>query len=1045
MENTFNRVDTVKYWTHKILPQVYEDSLSYLEILGRVTHALNELIENNNHIPEYVQNLIAEYINSGDIEAVLRDVLSKDVINVKNPPENLTPASGDGSKDDTEAIQGCIDYASTHNGGMVWFPNGSYLTGNLTMHDNVTLKGNGRYATRIVMRGGVTSPFIGGSFRNISVCDLTIDGNADIQVNNIDVISATVAECLFNNLVLTDGYNLMRLTENGGHIQINNVVFDKAVVTALETVKGDAEGTVTVDNIIINQVSKLNGVSSITIGTNNGVFDNIVSITPIATGIIVNGDNNKITAVIENAMVDYADNGIGNDIEIVGSSKKYTVSGGVSETSGSKNVVVGGDSKETVDSDKVVAIGGKYGVSVGSDDNTIVAGNKVVNVSGNSEETVGTNKTIEVSGNSVETVIGKKTVMVTSDSEESVGGNKTVAVTGESDETVSGNKMVEVGGNKTETIKGGMSVSVEHDASETVDGDKGVTVTGNTTETSANKKVVSGNEEHEVDLFKVTGGDFNINTTNPFTYRTPTAINDYFKAVPFKDQMGNLFNLLVETDLTDKSGHDFVNVKNEGAVGDGVTDDSDAFISAFAGGNKNILIPSGTYLITKSIPVFDNTGVLCYGDILDRIPQGTVAYELPGVFNVMQRNNVHFNGVRVRGTGSVDGGLVNRSVFHFNECTDVSVKNCNLVDIQCAYVIRFNNCTNVHADGNYVNHYSFAGISCIGACHNAWVTNNTLLNLENYTYANTYPIGLCGYEKELTADAEMGSNLFCIGNYIENSRAWWEGIDAHGGENMVITGNTIKGCMTGIAVFTTPSKHFYAKNVVISDNVIELGADKTHVRGVNNVCFSIGGENFVVTGNTCKNGGVINDDTKAPNSVYIIESKNMLFENNILANCNGYVFEVRSVENVVIKNNLITGLHWDTKQDIGKPVVLSTHFDLKFVNLHFVDNIIHAEEDGFIIYGRNGASNVAYTVDSYIEVLNNKVFGGSYPGVYDDNIVCSPTPNINNMRMGKKGQIVYNSNPAQGAPVGWICIADWVDGEGGQWVPLAIIPAPETA
>ena len=41
---TFNTVSALKYWCYKILPLVYDDSLSYYEVLCKVKEKLNEVI-----------------------------------------------------------------------------------------------------------------------------------------------------------------------------------------------------------------------------------------------------------------------------------------------------------------------------------------------------------------------------------------------------------------------------------------------------------------------------------------------------------------------------------------------------------------------------------------------------------------------------------------------------------------------------------------------------------------------------------------------------------------------------------------------------------------------------------------------------------------------------------------------------------------------------------------------------------------------------------------------------------------------------------------
>ena len=81
----FTEVKPLCYWVQHILPLVYDDSLSYMELLGRVTKRLNELIENNNKLPDYIIELIKEYISSGEIEKVLAEVLANYMLNVKFP------------------------------------------------------------------------------------------------------------------------------------------------------------------------------------------------------------------------------------------------------------------------------------------------------------------------------------------------------------------------------------------------------------------------------------------------------------------------------------------------------------------------------------------------------------------------------------------------------------------------------------------------------------------------------------------------------------------------------------------------------------------------------------------------------------------------------------------------------------------------------------------------------------------------------------------------------------------------------------------------
>lgn len=52
-----DKIAPLKFWTHKILPLVYEESLSYYEVLCKVAQKLNETIESVNLSTEEVQNI----------------------------------------------------------------------------------------------------------------------------------------------------------------------------------------------------------------------------------------------------------------------------------------------------------------------------------------------------------------------------------------------------------------------------------------------------------------------------------------------------------------------------------------------------------------------------------------------------------------------------------------------------------------------------------------------------------------------------------------------------------------------------------------------------------------------------------------------------------------------------------------------------------------------------------------------------------------------------------------------------------------------------
>ena len=71
-----NAVRPLHYWSQKVLPLVYDDSLSYYEVLGKITHKLNDVIVLiNNHLDEYIReqldNLFIDAIYDPETETLI--------------------------------------------------------------------------------------------------------------------------------------------------------------------------------------------------------------------------------------------------------------------------------------------------------------------------------------------------------------------------------------------------------------------------------------------------------------------------------------------------------------------------------------------------------------------------------------------------------------------------------------------------------------------------------------------------------------------------------------------------------------------------------------------------------------------------------------------------------------------------------------------------------------------------------------------------------------------------------------------------------------
>lgn len=651
-----------------VLPTVYSDTLSYGEQLDKFCYQLNQLIENNNILPDFISEMIKEYINSGAIGEVVRDILADYILNVKYPPEGITPAVGDGSADDTAAIQGCIDYAA-ENGGVVYFPYGSYLTQPLTMKDGVSLFGFDRYSTKIVLKGGATKPLIGGTVADLSIANLTLDGNSGIQVNDVNVVTIMGTNVLFTNLIIKDGYTLVNYVGTGGHFQISDVVFGNAVEKCLLTA-GNAD--VQCENVVFNQLSAVGGISVMDIGTDGGFF-NVKSVATCNKCIVVSGNKNKISAIVENASIPVVDNGLHNNIEVFGVSNKEFYSGNTEkEVAGNYSKHIGGTCTNAVDGNSTESVDGDYSKVVTGVTTETYNGDKTVN---------GVNETKILSG--------KRTVS-SNGYEETVTGNKNVSV-GSLEENVSENKVTTSKNlGETVTLKKTVNAGI---LEENVGGIK-------TVNSESLQETVAGSKVVNCDTYNITTknktdkitGDYFIDTEKPIKYGEVTQFNEALGTVKWRDKNGNPYNVLTSDDPSKiiSAATSLIDVRDFGAKGDGVTDDTKAIQDAIdwcveQQKGFSVIITGGTYLISKTIDLwYDyNTSLIIQGAILK------ANAEMDFMVSCGYRKTEHWEGYYpygVFGQGVIDcnnlaGGIVSNPGRGRIRIEDIDIRNCETVGI----------------------------------------------------------------------------------------------------------------------------------------------------------------------------------------------------------------------------------------------------------------------------------------------------------------------------------------------------------------------------
>ena len=80
-----DNITPIKFWCYKVLPLVYDDSLSYYEVLCKLVAKVNDVISVTNQIPDAIPDAIANVFKDSD---TINPVLQKIFSDIKNSISN---------------------------------------------------------------------------------------------------------------------------------------------------------------------------------------------------------------------------------------------------------------------------------------------------------------------------------------------------------------------------------------------------------------------------------------------------------------------------------------------------------------------------------------------------------------------------------------------------------------------------------------------------------------------------------------------------------------------------------------------------------------------------------------------------------------------------------------------------------------------------------------------------------------------------------------------------------------------------------------------
>lgn len=214
-DTNFKSIELLRCWCMKSLPTVFSDALSYNQQVCLLTKAINDMANTINGLPDYIIELVKELLDQLGLEEIVKEVLADlYFLNVKNPPNNMTAAVGDGVTDDTAAIQAMIAYLGGKR-AYLFFPAGIYSVTGLNVTTNMSLVGLDRYQTTLQLRAGSNKDLLIGDLGSCTINDITLDANMPGQTQNCSVFNGNVGNMLISNVIFKNGYNVLSIDVNG--------------------------------------------------------------------------------------------------------------------------------------------------------------------------------------------------------------------------------------------------------------------------------------------------------------------------------------------------------------------------------------------------------------------------------------------------------------------------------------------------------------------------------------------------------------------------------------------------------------------------------------------------------------------------------------------------------------------------------------------------------------------------------------------------------------------------------------------------------------
>lgn len=367
-----------------------------------------------------------------------------------------------------------------------------------------------------------------------------------------------------------------------------------------------------------------------------------------------------------------------------------------------------------------------------------------------------------------------------------------------------------------------------------------------------------------------------------------TAIpNDVITSARWNNEFANLYNNVLFNSLiasgtttartvTARFG-DTLNVKDFGAIGDGATTDTAAFVAAAAVG-RDVFVPAGTYIVGS----FTVSGVKFFG---------------PGTLKWLASNSGTW--ITVNSGGSFEG-----LTFNGNSASQTN-SNPTGISVLTSSSSRFVNC-NFTAFKKYIIKTDEDNLSKNGQIQGCRF-------YDSGTMANSNPVNICSSGWVIANNQFLGTwtfdaHMIRVGNFTASTTPV---------KNTVISGNYFTNNSTPSATVVGVVLELYAQNTAITGNTFEFltqavkmetsGSTVLHTTISGNTMRSLGASNVAMNlqGDYVNFSNNVLKDVAGPVTVgdHAVVADNVM--QNVGGSANASIEQISTFDDVVVSGNLI--------------------------------------------------------------------------------------------------------------------------------------------